>query len=92
MERICCLQEQFDKDFSLLPDAQRSLDSLVSNIEDFANRDSGLKLSFLRLYRLMHITMLLTLVYFCNVCLWFIMIKKVPTRTLKYRFKLSFPS
>lgn len=39
MERICCLQEQFDKDFSILPDAQRSNDSLQSNIDDFFNRE-----------------------------------------------------
>lgn len=39
MERICCLQEQFDKDFTLLPDAQRSNESLNSNIDEFANRE-----------------------------------------------------
>lgn len=39
MERICCLQEQFDKDFSLLPDPQQSNASLHSNIEDFSNRE-----------------------------------------------------
>ena len=39
MERICCLQEQFDKDFSILPDPQRSDESLSSNMEDFANRE-----------------------------------------------------
>lgn len=39
MERICCLQEQFDKDFSILPDTQRSNDSLQSHIEDFFNRE-----------------------------------------------------
>lgn len=39
MERICCLQEQFDKDFSILPDPQRSNESLNSNMEDFANRE-----------------------------------------------------
>lgn len=37
MERICCLQDQFDKDFSLLPDPQRSNQSLEVEMEDFAN-------------------------------------------------------
>lgn len=39
MERICCLQEQFDKDFTILPDPQRSDESLTTDMEDFANRE-----------------------------------------------------
>lgn len=39
MERICCLQEQFDKDFSNLPDPQSSHESIDSTIEGFANRE-----------------------------------------------------
>ncbi|CAG9576030.1 unnamed protein product [Danaus chrysippus] len=89
MERICCLQEQFDKDFSILPDPQRSNISIVSSVNSYDDRDFGLKLSFLRLYRLMHITMLLSLIYFCNICLWFIMFRKVPSRRILYKFKMS---
>ncbi|CAK1600036.1 unnamed protein product [Parnassius mnemosyne] len=92
MERICCLQEQFDKDFSLLPDPPSSSMSLISDIDDYANRDCSLKLSFLRLYRMMHVTMLLTAVFFCNICLWFLITKKVSPRILQYRFRLSLPS
>ncbi|CAB3231286.1 unnamed protein product [Arctia plantaginis] len=92
MERICCLQEQFDKDFSNLPDPQSSHESIDSTIEGFSNRDFSLKLSFLRLCRIMHVTMLLTLVYFGNVCLWFIMSKKMSPKSLRYRFKVSIPS
>lgn len=39
MERICCLQEQFDKDFALLPDPQSINESIDNDIEDFANRE-----------------------------------------------------
>lgn len=39
MERICCLQEQFDKDFSTLPDPERSSESLTVDMDDFANRE-----------------------------------------------------
>ncbi|KAL0849972.1 hypothetical protein ABMA28_011891 [Loxostege sticticalis] len=92
MERICCLQEQFDRDFTKLPDPERSSESLNSDLEEFSNRDGGLKMSFLRLCRLMHVTMLLSLVYFCNICLWFIMTKKNSPRTLRYTFKVSIPS
>ncbi|CAH0722792.1 unnamed protein product, partial [Brenthis ino] len=90
-ERICCLQEQFDKDFSILPERQSSNESLDSNIENYANRDFSLKQSFLRLYRLMHVTILFTFIYFCNICLWFLMAKKSPSKTLKYRIKVIPP-
>lgn len=39
MERICCLQELFDKDFANLPDPERSSDSLSINMEDFSYRE-----------------------------------------------------
>lgn len=39
MERICCLQEQFDKDFTILPDPRRSTESINSDLEDFSNRE-----------------------------------------------------
>lgn len=39
MERICCLQEQFDKDFCNLPDPERSIESLSIDMEDFANKE-----------------------------------------------------
>ncbi|KAJ8734921.1 hypothetical protein PYW08_014171 [Mythimna loreyi] len=85
--------EQFDKDFCILPDSQRSDQSIDINMEDFANRDFGLKISFLRLCRLMHVTMLLTLVYFCNISLWFIMIKKPSSKSsLRHRFKVTMPT
>lgn len=39
MERICSLQEQFDKDISILPDPEHSNESLNVDIEGFANRE-----------------------------------------------------
>lgn len=39
MERICCLQEQFDKDLLTLPDTQRSNVSLNSDIPEFSNTE-----------------------------------------------------
>lgn len=39
MERICCLQEQFDKDYMLLPDPPTSSMSIISDIDGFANRE-----------------------------------------------------
>lgn len=39
MERICCLQEQFDKDYCILPENQRSNESIDIDMEDFANRE-----------------------------------------------------
>lgn len=39
MERICCLQEQFDKDLIDLPDPRRSNESFETNIDELANRE-----------------------------------------------------
>lgn len=39
MERICCLQEQFDKDISGLPDSQHSNESFTRDIEEFSYRE-----------------------------------------------------
>lgn len=39
MERICCLQEQFDKDLIDLPDPHRSNESFETNIDELANRE-----------------------------------------------------
>lgn len=39
MERICCLQEQFDKDLLILPDPQRSNVSLNSDIQEISNTE-----------------------------------------------------
>lgn len=39
MERICSLQEQFDKDLALLPDAQTSTQSFDDDMEDFSSRE-----------------------------------------------------
>lgn len=39
MERICCLQEQFDKDITLLPEPHRSSESLDVDMLDFPNRE-----------------------------------------------------
>lgn len=39
MERICCLQEQFDKDFACLPNSQSSSESLDADLEDDSNRE-----------------------------------------------------
>lgn len=39
MERICCLQEQFDKDFSILPDPQRSNISIDSSVNSYDDRE-----------------------------------------------------
>ncbi|CAH0406084.1 unnamed protein product [Chilo suppressalis] len=84
--------EQFDRDYTKLPDPERSRESINSDIEDFSSRDVGLKLSFLRLCHLMHVTMLLSLVYFCNICLWFVMTKNSSPRTLRYTFKIAIPT
>lgn len=39
MERICCLQEQFDKDFVTLPDPQYSTESFNEDIDEFSNKE-----------------------------------------------------
>lgn len=39
LERICCLHEQIDKDFCILPDPRVSNESLSSNNDDFVNRE-----------------------------------------------------
>lgn len=39
MERICCLQEQFDSDFVKLPDPLSSNESLAIDIDEFTNRE-----------------------------------------------------
>ncbi|XP_061709510.1 uncharacterized protein LOC133519518 [Cydia pomonella] len=88
MERICCLQEQFTRDYIVLPDPPTNDDDSYHsiNLEEFSDRDGSLKLSFLRLCRMSQVTILLTLVYFFNICFWFVMTKKAsPT----YRFKIS---
>jgi hypothetical protein len=39
MERICCLQEQYDRDFTKLPDPERSQESLDTDLEEFSSRE-----------------------------------------------------
>lgn len=62
-----------------------SIQSTDCNLFSFSH---SLKLSFVRLCRISHITMLLSLVYFCNICLWFVMTKKASLRTFRYRFRV----
>lgn len=39
MERICCLQQQFDQDLNKLPDSQQSTESFNSNFEEITNQE-----------------------------------------------------
>ncbi|XP_063394406.1 uncharacterized protein LOC134679431 [Cydia fagiglandana] len=88
MERICCLQEQFTRDYTVLPDPPANDDESYHsiNLEEFSDRDGSLKLSFLRLCRLSQLTILLTIVYFFNICFWYALTKKALPN---YRFKIS---
>lgn len=91
LDRICCLHEQFDEEILTLPDPQRSTESLNTDIEDFYNKDPGLKLTFLRLSHLTHITMLLILTYFFNISLWYLMRRKALPRMVQYKLSLTLP-